>query len=148
MITGMRSTHLSRCRRWAPVQADQGPGESSAIKAAIPDPKSPPPTACRLADLRASGALYFDVDFHFRSLGVISQTMLWLSVAPDQMVAAGRALAAHPEVPFAAATTGSTNLFASVLCPDPSALYTYLTTKVATLPSVQQMETAPVCKGI
>ena len=36
-------------------------------------------------------------------------------------------LAAHPEVPFAAATTGSTNLFASVLCPDASALYTFRT---------------------
>jgi hypothetical protein len=53
-----------------------------------------------------------------------------------------------PEVPFAAATTGSTNLLASVLCPDPSALYTYLTTKVATLPSVQQMETAPVLQTL
>lgn len=102
----------------------------------------------RLADLRASGTLYFDVDFDFRSRGMISQTMLWLSVAPDQMAAAGQALAAHPEVPFVAATTGSTNLFASVLCPDPSALYTYLATKVATLPSVQQMETAPVLQTL
>jgi DNA-binding Lrp family transcriptional regulator len=102
----------------------------------------------RLADMRASGILYFDVDFDFRSLGMVSQTMLWLSVAPDQMVAAGQALATHPQVPFAAATTGSTNLFASVLCPDPSALYTYLATKVATLPSVQQMETAPVLRTL
>ncbi|MEV6593143.1 Lrp/AsnC family transcriptional regulator [Streptomyces acidicola] len=101
-----------------------------------------------LADLRASGVLYFDVDFDYRSLGMANQTMLWLSVAPDHMVAAGQALAAHPEVPFTAATTGSTNLFASVLCPDPSALYTYLTTKVATLPSVQRMETTPVIQTL
>lgn len=102
----------------------------------------------RLAELRSSGALYFDVDFDYRSLNLASQTMLWMSVAPDQLLAAGHALASHPEVPFAAATTGSTNLYASVLCPDPSALFTYLTTKVAALPAVQRVETAPVIQTL
>jgi DNA-binding Lrp family transcriptional regulator len=102
----------------------------------------------RLAELRGSGALYFDVDVDYRGLDMDSQTMLWLSVAPDQLLAAGHALAAHPEVPFAAATTGSTNLYASVLSQDPSSLFTYLTTKVATLPSVQRMETAPVIQTL
>jgi DNA-binding Lrp family transcriptional regulator len=102
----------------------------------------------RLAELRASGAIYFDVDFDYRSLDMVSQTMLWLSVAPDQLLAAGQALAAHTEVPFAAATTGSSNLYASVLSPDPSALFTYLTTKVAALPSVQRMETTPVIQTL
>ena len=64
------------------------------------------------------------------------------------MIAAGEALAAHPEVAFAAATTGSTNLYASVLCPDPAALFTYLTAKVATIPAVQRMETAPVIQTL
>jgi hypothetical protein len=31
-----------------------------------------------------------------------------------------------------------------VLCPNPGALFTYLTTRIATLPGVQRMETAPV----
>ena len=57
---------------------------------------------------------------------------------------AADAPAFHPEVSFAAATTGSTNVYASVLCPDPGALFRYLTTRVAALPSVQRMETAPV----
>jgi DNA-binding Lrp family transcriptional regulator len=102
----------------------------------------------RLAELRASGALYFDIDYDYRSLDMVTETMLWLSVAPDQALAAGQALAAHSEVPFAAATTGATNLYASVLSPDPSALFTYLTTKVANLPSVQRMETAPVIQTL
>ncbi|WP_328608265.1 Lrp/AsnC family transcriptional regulator [Amycolatopsis sp. NBC_00345] len=102
----------------------------------------------RLAELRATGAVYFDVDYDYRSLRMASQTMLWLSVAPDQLLAAGRALGAHAEVPFAAATTGSTNLYANVLCPDPGALFTYLTTEVAALPSVQRMETAPVIQTL
>jgi DNA-binding Lrp family transcriptional regulator len=102
----------------------------------------------RIAELRATGVLYFDVDYDYQRLDADSQTMLWLSVAPDQMLAAGTALAAHPEVSFAAATTGATNLYASVLCPDAAALFTYLTTKVATLPSVQHMETAPVIQTL
>lgn len=102
----------------------------------------------RLAQLRAGGAVYFDVDFDYRRLDLTSQTMLWLSVAPDQLVAAGNALAAHPEVSFVAATTGSTNLYASVLCHDPSALFRYLTTRVAALPAVQRMETAPVIRAL
>lgn len=98
----------------------------------------------RLADLRTTGTIYFDVALDYRALGMSMQTMLWLSVSPDQTTAAGEALATHPEVPFVAATTGSTNLYASVLCPDPAALFTYLSTKIAALPSVQRMETAPV----
>ncbi|MDT8913866.1 Lrp/AsnC family transcriptional regulator [Amycolatopsis sp. PS_44_ISF1] len=102
----------------------------------------------RLAELRASGAVYFDVDYDYRGLRLSSQTLLWLSVAPDRLLAAGRALGAHAEVPFAAATTGSTNLFASVLCPDPAALFGYLTTAVAALPGVQRTETAPVIQTL
>jgi DNA-binding Lrp family transcriptional regulator len=102
----------------------------------------------RLAELRASGALYFDVDYDYHSLAMGSQTVLWLSVPPDQLLAVGHALATHPEISFAAATTGSTNLYANMLCPDPAALFTYLTTKVATLPTVQRMETAPVIQTL
>lgn len=102
----------------------------------------------RIAELRTSGALYFDVDLDYRNLGMVSQTMLWLSVAPDRILAAGNALATHPEVSFAAATTGSTNIYASVLCPDPAALFTYLTTGIAGLPAVQRIETAPVIQTL
>jgi DNA-binding Lrp family transcriptional regulator len=96
----------------------------------------------RLAELRASGALYFDVDLDYHLLDLRMQTMLWLSTPADQLMATGRALAAHPEVPFVAATTGSTNLYASVLCPDPASLFTYLTTRVAALPATHRIETA------
>ncbi|MFG3113113.1 Lrp/AsnC ligand binding domain-containing protein [Streptomyces sp. NPDC048197] len=68
---------------------------------------------------------------------------LWMSVAPAELAAAGAALAEHPEVAFAGATTGPNNLFASVLCRDVRALYTYLTTRVAALPGVRTMESAP-----
>jgi len=102
----------------------------------------------RLADLRASGALYFYVDVDFRDLGRRSQTMLWLSVPPDQMLAAAQELSTHPEVAFIAATTGPTNLYAVVIVPDPAALFTYLTTRVAKLPAIQHMESAPVIQTL
>jgi hypothetical protein len=35
-----------------------------------------------------------------------------------------------------------------VLCPDPGALFAYLTTKVAALPGVQRTETAPVIRTL
>jgi len=39
--------------------------------------------------------------------------MLWLSVEPSLLDETGRAMAAHAEIPFVAATTGPTNLLAS-----------------------------------
>jgi DNA-binding Lrp family transcriptional regulator len=49
-----------------------------------------------------------------------------------------------PEVVFAAATTGPTNLVAQVTCADSAALYRYLTGRVAALDGLNTLETAPV----
>jgi DNA-binding Lrp family transcriptional regulator len=101
----------------------------------------------RLAELRAAGTLYFDLDFDrrlFPSLAVWA--MLWLAVEPAALDTAGHALAAHPEVALAAATTGTTNLCASVAAPSIPALYTYLTGPIAALPGLRTIETAPVIR--
>ncbi|MGG2461789.1 Lrp/AsnC family transcriptional regulator [Streptomyces sp. RGM 3693] len=104
---------------------------------------SPTTVRRRLEALRADGVLYYDVDYDLRLFGYGVMVALWLSVAPAELAATGAALAEHPEVAFAGATTGAHNLFASVLCRDTSALYTYLTTRIAALPGVRTMETAP-----
>ncbi|MEV7380210.1 Lrp/AsnC family transcriptional regulator [Streptomyces lydicus] len=104
---------------------------------------SPTTARRRLAELRAAGVLYYDIDYDLRQYGYGAMVALWLSVAPAELAATGEALAAHPEVAFAGATTGPNNLFASVLCRDVGALYTYLTTRVAALPGVRTMESAP-----
>ncbi|WP_310725754.1 Lrp/AsnC family transcriptional regulator [Streptomyces sp. N2A] len=109
---------------------------------------SPTTVRRRLAELRATGALYYDVDYDLRQFGYGVMVALWLSVAPAELAAAGAALAEHPEVAFAGATTGPNNLFASVLCRDVRALYTYLTTRVAALPGVRTMESAPRVRQI
>ncbi|WP_394816194.1 Lrp/AsnC family transcriptional regulator [Streptomyces mooreae] len=109
---------------------------------------SPSTVRRRLAELRADGVLYYDVDYDLRQFGYGVMVALWLSVAPAELAAAGEALAAHPEVAFACATTGPNNLFASVLCQGTEALYTYLTTRVAALPGVRAMESAPRIRHI
>lgn len=55
-------------------------------------------------------------------------------------------LAGHPEVSYAAATTGPTNLVASVLAAGPEDLYRYLTVRVGALDGVRHVESAPIVR--
>lgn len=98
----------------------------------------------RLAHLRRSGVLRFDVELAPETLGLTVLAMLWITVEPSTLHATGTALAEHPEVVFAAATTGRTNLFASVRTTDTERLYTYLADRIATLPAVREVESAMV----
>jgi len=100
----------------------------------------------RLEELTASGVLYFDLDVDWAIFGLRTQTWLWLNVLPAELAAAGAALAAHPEVAYACATTGPSNLHAVVITRSVHDLYAYLTTRVAALPGVQQVETAPTIR--
>jgi DNA-binding Lrp family transcriptional regulator len=102
----------------------------------------------RIEELRQAGLLYFDVDINDAVLGVNASVMLWLKVEPASLDAAGRAVAAHPEVPFAAATTGPTNLAVSALFRDNRHLYGYLTTRLADLPGLQSVETMPMIRTV
>ncbi|MEY9849443.1 Lrp/AsnC family transcriptional regulator [Streptacidiphilus sp. MAP5-3] len=102
----------------------------------------------RMAELEAADVLYFDLDMDWRIFGIRNATLLWLSVAPAELDATGAALAEHPEVAYACATTGPTNLHAVVLTSDVQGFYTYLTTRIAALPAVRQVETAPVMRNV
>jgi DNA-binding Lrp family transcriptional regulator len=100
----------------------------------------------RLAQLRATGAAFLDVTYDYRVYGLSTRVLVWASVAPSELQSAGEALAQHPEVAFACATTGVTNLHAVLLCKDIHSLYTYLTTRVAGL-GVRQLETSPIMQS-
>jgi DNA-binding Lrp family transcriptional regulator len=100
----------------------------------------------RVAELRAAGVLYLDVDVEEAAFGIATRAHLWMSVAPARLAAVGEALAGHPEIPFVAATTGTSNLIASVLCRDDEALYRYLTERIATLDGVNAVEVAPIMR--
>jgi DNA-binding Lrp family transcriptional regulator len=102
----------------------------------------------RMEYLRRTGAIFFEVEVNTRLMGYQVEARLWMSVPPSQLAAVGNALAEHPEVAFAAAITGSTNLLASVICRDSAGLYDYLTTRLGALTAIQHVETAPIVRHV
>ncbi len=102
----------------------------------------------RLADLRADGILYFDVDIDPALFGYDCQAIVWLTVRPAELNAVAQTLAGHPEIAFAAATTGSTNILAFVVVRDLDGLYDYLADRIGGLPGVLQVDTSPMGKQV
>ncbi|UOZ03603.1 Lrp/AsnC family transcriptional regulator [Amycolatopsis sp. WQ 127309] len=145
-------------RRPGPVRLDDGDrkllaalatdGRTGITRLAARTGWSPTTVRRRMSDLRDHGVLYLDIDIDAQLFGTGTRTLLWLSVVPAQLARAGEELAGHPEVAFAAATTGPSNLYATVVCPDQRALYRYLTTRVAALPAITHIETAPVIRTV
>ncbi|MFD5148519.1 Lrp/AsnC family transcriptional regulator [Streptomyces sp. NPDC058401] len=102
----------------------------------------------RVERLREEGTLYFDVETVPGTLGFEAETTLMLTVRPALLARVGATLGRHPEVPFAAAVTGTANLLAVVICKDTDALYTYLTERIGAVPGIQQMEVIPTLRNV
>jgi len=102
----------------------------------------------RVEELTSSGVLYFDLDVASDAFGVRSQALLWMSVVPLNLRNIGQTLASRSEFPFVAATTGSTNLVAALVCPDDLTLYEYLTAEMNALEGLTHIETAPVTQFV
>jgi DNA-binding Lrp family transcriptional regulator len=71
-----------------------------------------------------------------------------MSVVPTNLREVGQALASRSEFPFVAATTGSTNLVAALVCPDESSLFEYLADAMTDLDGLTHIETAPVMQFV
>ncbi|MBO2451677.1 Lrp/AsnC family transcriptional regulator [Actinomadura barringtoniae] len=102
----------------------------------------------RMESLRSNGVLHYQVDIPPAVLGFTSQARLWITARPSQVVPTAKALADHPEVSFAALTTGPTNLLAAVNCRDTADLARYLTERVSALDAIREMETAPIIRTV
>ncbi len=100
----------------------------------------------RIAELRRTGILTFNVDVDPTAYGMDAHAMLWASVEPAQLDAVGAAMSQHTEVPFVSATTGPTNLVATVACTDTEHLHAYLTQRLPSLPGVSALETTPLIR--
>ncbi|MEV0404238.1 AsnC family transcriptional regulator [Actinoallomurus sp. NPDC050550] len=100
--------------------------------------------ARHIADLRARGTVFFDVEIDPAVLGATTQALLWMAVAPARLDHVATALAGHHELAVVAATTGPTNLLAQALCSDPTELHHYLTRRLGALDGIHTLETAPI----
>jgi DNA-binding Lrp family transcriptional regulator len=102
----------------------------------------------RMDRLQRAGVLSYEVDMAPEALGHHAEARLWMSVRPSALVTVAEALAEHPEVSFAAVTTGPTNLVVAVICRDFADLYRYLTERIGSLDDVTHVETAPVVRTV
>ncbi|GEC10012.1 AsnC family transcriptional regulator [Streptomyces spinoverrucosus] len=102
----------------------------------------------RLDTLCRAGVLTFTVDVASAALGFPTEARLWMSVQPSRLADVARTMADHPEISFAAMTTGPSNLLAAVNCRDAEDLCRYLTERVAALDGIQSIETAPVIRTL
>ncbi|MGW1864766.1 Lrp/AsnC family transcriptional regulator [Streptomyces mauvecolor] len=97
----------------------------------------------RLAQLTTQGRLITQVLVEPRRLGLPIEAKLLLHVPPDHLATAGKALADHPSVHGAFATSGPSNLHAAAYFPDLTALYGFLSEDLTGL-GITHIETAIV----
>ncbi|GAA4395427.1 Lrp/AsnC family transcriptional regulator [Tsukamurella soli] len=101
----------------------------------------------RLGALLDARAVYFDVDLDATSLGYTETSLLWITAAPARVDAVGRAIAAVGDVAFAAATTGPSNIVASVLSRGTTDLYR-LVTSIGAIDGVDRLAADPVLRTV
>ncbi|MGV9643429.1 Lrp/AsnC family transcriptional regulator [Streptomyces sp. NPDC004822] len=69
-------------------------------------------------------------------LGFDAEFMVWLSIEPGRLDAAGRQLARHPGTKFLGATTGRFNLIGHMVLPRRADLYPYTSEVIGSLPGL------------
>ncbi|MEV0275264.1 AsnC family transcriptional regulator [Streptomyces sp. NPDC050610] len=95
----------------------------------------------RLDALVRDGSVRPATEVDLALLGVHAEALLWITVTPGGLEATARALSDHPQVRFAAATTGQANLLVAVAAADLDALYSFLTGTVGTAGAVSTTAT-------
>ncbi|GAA1501213.1 hypothetical protein GCM10009827_009660 [Dactylosporangium maewongense] len=144
----------------APLQTPPTRADNALLAALARDGRAPLPALAaatgwsettvrrRLDELCRGNVLYFDVEIEPALLGYHAEAMMWLTVAPSALSATTRALATHPQIAYAAATTGPANIAASVICRDLNELYEYIAGDIGSLDGVASVETAPVVRRV
>ncbi|MFE2720853.1 Lrp/AsnC family transcriptional regulator [Kitasatospora sp. NPDC059327] len=117
----------------------------AALAAAVGAPEST--VRRRLHRLAAAGLLRTHATVDPRLLGMAVDANLWLDVPPGRLAEVGAALARHPQVHGVFATSGPTNLLATLFCADHGGLYRFLTDTLGPL-GVDRAETAIVARAV
>ncbi|MBV2153800.1 Lrp/AsnC family transcriptional regulator [Kitasatospora sp. SUK 42] len=101
----------------------------------------------RLHRLDEAGLLRTHATVDPRLLGMAVDANLWLDVPPGRLAEVGAALARHPQVHGVFATSGPTNLLATLFCPDHDGLYRFLTDTLGPL-GVARAETTITARAV
>jgi DNA-binding Lrp family transcriptional regulator len=96
--------------------------------------------ARRVGALLERGTLFVSTEIATGPLGFRTTASLWLTVAPSDLEHVGTEIAAHPEVEFSGAISGSANLVVSAICRDSPDLYRYLTRRLGAIEAIRQSE--------
>ncbi|MFC0842324.1 Lrp/AsnC family transcriptional regulator [Streptomyces noboritoensis] len=123
-------------------------GRATLPELAAAADRSPSSIQRHLDRLRGAGALSLAVDFDPQLLGYHMATRIWLNVTPAHLRSVGETLATHPEIAFAAAVTGDSNLVASGIFRTPDDLYDYVDRRIGQLPGIQSIQTAPTLREV
>jgi DNA-binding Lrp family transcriptional regulator len=130
------------------LESLEADGRASIVELARRTGWPPARVTRRIAALRSSHQLRFDLDLAPETLGFHSSAMMWLRVHPAELDAVGTAIINQPETAFCAAVTGAAAIAVSVVCRDPESLYRYVTAGVGTLPGVQQVDVMPIMRRL
>jgi DNA-binding Lrp family transcriptional regulator len=101
----------------------------------------------RLRDLLDRGGVVLQVFVDPGRLGLTVDAAVSMKVPPASLDAAGRALAAHPAVHGALATTGASNLYAALWLKDLEHLYQFITRTLAEL-NVDSVDTMLIGQAV
>ena len=102
----------------------------------------------RLEALVGGQVLRLATEVDLARLGIRTEALLWITVAPGGLEETGRQLGRHPQVRFASATTGPANLLVAVAATDLNALYHFLTDTIGALTHISSIEVTPILSGV
>lgn len=102
----------------------------------------------RVVALVGGQVLRLATEVDLARLGIRTEALLWITVAPGGLEETGRQLSRHPQVRFASATTGSANLLVAVAAADLNALYHFLSETIGALTHVTTLEVTPILTGV
>jgi DNA-binding Lrp family transcriptional regulator len=123
-------------------------GRASLAELAAAAGLTPGRASRRLQALVSDRVVHIHVELAPAALDYRARANLWLQVHPGEIKAVGEALAGMPEVGFAAAMSGRTNLHAVAHCRDLDELFEFTSDRVGTLPGVQGTEVSPIHQQI
>ncbi|MEU5641694.1 Lrp/AsnC family transcriptional regulator [Streptomyces milbemycinicus] len=102
----------------------------------------------RLEALVAGQVLRLATEVDLARLGIRTEALLWVTVAPGGLEETGQQLSRHPQVRFASATTGPANLLVAVAAADLNALYHFMSDTIGALKHISTIEVTPILTGV